>query len=82
MEGGENNGDEDDNEDVIIPGGEEAARARLGRSEGVATLQLTENLIIVTGSKCDTRKHGYTHYPGSSQGNLIGPINVRGYETC
>ena len=53
---------------------EQSLRARLGVVRGVATVNQTEFLHVVTNSKLSVPERTRKHYSGTTHGNVLGPV--------
>ena len=61
---------------------EDSVQRRMGKSQGLASLRLEEQLYVISGQRPGVRQHSFANFKGSSVGSLIGPVVVPAYSTC
>ena len=57
-------------------------RKRMGKFQGVASMRLEENLLVVSGQQREVRPYFFKHFSGSSVGSMIGPVRMPPYSRC
>ena len=66
----------------IVHKSEDSVQQRTGKSQGLASCRLEEQLLIISGQRPEVRRYAFANFAGSSVGSVIGPVVMPAYSTC
>ena len=66
----------------IVHKEEDSVQQRMGKSQGLASCRLEEQLLVISGQRPEVRRYSFANFAGSSVGSLIDPVVMPACSSC